>query len=425
MAEIRGEELYGYRKRLADALVNIEKAKDITPRNKEAIRRFADHCTAEGLSLPRSIKYVYTLRTLAQLLEKDFDGADKADIEGRMSAIERHPKGYSAWTKKDFRVCTKKFYKWLRDTGDDFPPEVAWIKTSIRRDRKKMPDELLTEEDVKKLVDAASTSRDKALIFTLYESGARIGELAAARIKHFSPGERCSSLILIGKTGMRRVIIHYADPYIRRWLNEHPRGDDPNAPLWTKSNGKPLSYPTVAGLIRRITLRSGIKKNVHAHLFRHSRATFLAKFLTEAQMSMYFGWQMGTKMTAVYVHMAGRDVDDTIMGIYGIKPPPEEENGGTSPLDSSRVCPRCEERNPGDARFCFRCGLALEMKAAFESEQDLKKLEAIFKLVRENPQLQDLLEGAARKDAVLPAAREREMVDEVLGHGQVPDEGEA
>ncbi|MBC8462781.1 hypothetical protein H8D76_00320, partial [Candidatus Bathyarchaeota archaeon] len=47
MAEIRGEELYGYRKRLADALVNIEKAKDITPRNKEAIRRFADHCTAE------------------------------------------------------------------------------------------------------------------------------------------------------------------------------------------------------------------------------------------------------------------------------------------------------------------------------------------------------------------------------------------
>ena len=362
----RGEQLYGYAGRLEDALANLEKAKDVSERNKKVILRFADHCTAEGLSLARTVKYVYTLKTLAQILAMDFEAADKADIEALMGKIERHPRGYSEWTKKDFRVCTKKFYKWLRGTGDDFPEEVRWIKTSIRKDRKKIPEELLTEEDVMQLVNTATNQRDKALLITLYESGARIGELAEAKIRQFVPDQHGAALILIGKTGMRRVRLLAADPYLRAWLNMHPRRDDPNAPMWVKNTGKPMTYSTVAGLIRRITKRSGIKKNVHAHLFRHSRATFLANHLTEAQLAAYFGWEQGTKMTATYVHLAGRDIDAAILGVYGIKVEEEEGKNGKSHLPAPLKCLRCGERNPEGGSFCSKCGMALNFKSALD-----------------------------------------------------------
>ncbi len=387
---VRGEQLYGYTGRLQDALSTLERAKDVSKKNKATILRFADFCTAEGLSLPRTIKYIFTLRTLAQLLEKDFDAADKDDIMALMGRIERHPKGYSEWTKKDFRVCVKKFYKWLRGTGDDFPPEVRWIKTSIRHDRKRLPEDLLTEEDIKRLVDTASTQRDKAIIFTLYESGARIGELAEAKIRHFVTDEHGSVLTLDGKTGMRRVRLFASDPYLRAWLNIHPHRDDPDAPIWVKNNGKPLTYSTIAGLIRRITLHSGIKKNVHPHLFRHSRATFLANHLTEAQLAAYFGWQQGTKMTATYVHLAGRDVDGAILGIYGIKLEDEEEGkNGKSHLPVPVECPRCRETNPEDASFCSKCGMALSLKAAVELESKREKLEEAEARAVESMPMQD------------------------------------
>jgi len=395
----RGEQLYGYAGRLEDALSTLEKAEEISARNKKVIKRFADHCTAEGLSLARTVKYVFTLKTLAQNLAMDFEAAKKADIEMLMGKIERHPRGYSEWTKKDFRVCLKKFYKWLRDTGDDFPEEVKWIKTSIRKDRKKIPEELLTEEDVMKLVDAATNQRDKALIITLYESGARIGELAEAKIRQFVSDQHGAALILIGKTGMRRVRLLAADPYLRAWLNLHPRRDDPKAPIWVKNNGEPMTYSTVAGLIRRITKRSGIKKNVHAHLFRHSRATFLANHLTEAQLAQYFGWEQGTKMTATYVHLAGRDVDSAILGVYGIKVEDEEEGkNGKSHLPAPIDCPRCDERNPEDARFCSRCGMALSLTVAMELDTRREDFDnALEKLLQIDGAVEGLLKGAKDK----------------------------
>jgi len=365
----RGEQLYGYTGRLEDALAILKKAKDVSERNKKAILKFSNHCTAEGLSLARTVKYVYTLRTLAQILGKDFDEADKDDIEELMAKIERHERCYSEWTKKDFRVCIKKFYKWLKGTGDESPEEVRWIKTTIPKDRKKIPEVLLTEEDIKLLVDTASSHRDKALIMTLYESGARIGELAEAKIRQFSTDRYGASLILIGKTGMRRVRLIASGPYLSTWINVHPRRDEPTAPLWVKNNGEPMSYSTVAGLIRRITKRSGLKKHVHAHLFRHSRATFLANHLTEAQLAQYFGWEQGTKMAATYVHLAGRDLDGTILGLSGIKVEEEDEGkNDKSHLPVPVECPRCGERNPEGAIYCMRCTMALDVKTALTTD---------------------------------------------------------
>ena len=408
---IRGQELYDFKQRLSSALSNLRADRDVSRKNKQDIERFHQHCICEGLSMPRAVKYVVTLNTLARMLGRDLEAATREDIERLVVAIETSEKGYSEWTKKDFKVCLKKFYRWLRGTEKGFPPEVAWLSTSVRYDRRRMPDELLTEEDITQLVKAAPTPRDKALLFTLYESGTRIGELASVRIKHWTCDDHGSIMVVDGKTGMRRIRLIAADPYLRAWLNEHPRCDDPEAPLWVKSNGDAISYSTIAGMIRRVVKKSGIRKHVHAHLFRHSRATFLSKHLTEAQMAHFFGWVQGTKMAAVYVHLGGRDLDDALFGLYGIK---EKEQDAVSRRPIK--CPRCSEQNRHGTRFCGRCGLVLDMEAAMEVEertqqkvQEKSKMSAdVFSRLLDDPEVEELMR---RKMEALKLSNEMQGTD--------------
>ncbi len=86
---------------------------------------------------------------------------------------------YSPWTKHDYKVALKRFYRWLKDGGEEYPEEVKWIRTTLTARDELLPEELLMEEEVMRLVDACDNPRDKAFIMTLYESGARIGELGS------------------------------------------------------------------------------------------------------------------------------------------------------------------------------------------------------------------------------------------------------
>jgi hypothetical protein len=101
---------------------------------------------------------------------------------------------------------------------------------------------------------------------------------------------------------------------------------DPESWLWiTKYNRKSreryslMDGQSIRKLLEKISRKAGISKRVYPHLLRHSRATHLASFLTEAQMKEFFGWTQSSKMAATYVHLSGRDVDNALLKIYGLK----------------------------------------------------------------------------------------------------------
>lgn len=90
----------------------------------------------------------------------------------------------------------------------------------------------MTEDEVKRLASVAKTSRNRALVLVLYESGCRIGEVLSLRIRNVEFDNHGAVLIVTGKTGMRRVRVIMSSPSIADWLNVHPRRDDPDFPLW-------------------------------------------------------------------------------------------------------------------------------------------------------------------------------------------------
>ena len=70
---------------------------------------------------------------------------------------------YSDWTKKDYKVSLKKFWKWLKGK-DNYPKEVAWIKTGMKNGNTKLPEELLTRDDIEKLINSTSQAMKEFIL---------------------------------------------------------------------------------------------------------------------------------------------------------------------------------------------------------------------------------------------------------------------
>jgi site-specific recombinase XerD/ribosomal protein S27AE len=379
-------DIHEYGRRVERAKALLARSNPISRQNQKLISDFLRHCEANGLSKGRIAKYAINLRQIAEWLGKDFDKATKGDIENLMHRVETSD--YSPATRVDYRVIIKSFHRWLKGSDEEYPPEVKWIKTTLKQKDKLLPRELPTEEEIKRLVESADNPRDRAFIMVLYESGGRIGEVGSLRIKDIEFKKDYASIILKGKTGSRRIPIIASVPYLSLWIEHHPDKSNPRAPLWTKfSDGKAMTYPALAKVLKVAAERSGLKKRVSPHKLRHARATFLASKFTEAQMNAYFGWRQGSEMPGTYVHLSGRDLDDAVLGIYGLKERKEKKPVEMAPKE----CPRCGNSNPATGRFCSRCGMALDLEAVVELERKRREADELMSKLLEDPEVRELL----------------------------------
>jgi len=97
-------------------------------------------------------------------------------------------------------------------------------------------------------------------------------------------------IVVNGKTGPRRVKAVWSVSYLKDWIEDHPGKDNLEAPLWFNyaKKGKvlkPMRYEAIRMRLIKISKKTGINKKIHPHLFRHSRCTYMANYLTESQMN--------------------------------------------------------------------------------------------------------------------------------------------
>jgi len=384
--------VYNYERRLRNVLERVRRS-PIGEEDKTSILEFYEDCLAQGLSTARIIKYLDTLERIARSLGKSFKDTTREDIAEFVRKIEASD--YSEWTKHDYKLILKIFYKWLKKT-EDYPEEVRWIRTKVKNNNK-LPEELLTEEEIKRLVDAANNLRDKALILVLYESGCRIGEILCLEIKHVHFDNYGARLTVDGKTGMRSVRVIASAPKLAQWIDNHPLRGNPEAPLWVslgvKNREKALSYGAAKTAIKDLARKVGIRKRVYPHLFRHSRATHLATHLTEAQMKQHFGWVQDSKMAGTYVHLSGRDIDNALLKLNGIAVEKEDEKEEFTVV----ICPRCETKNSPTSKFCTKCGYCFDLRTAMQLDEVRSKADKLMTELVNKPEVLDVLVEAMAK----------------------------
>ena len=147
--------------------------------------------------------------------------------------------------------------------------------------RRRFPPEILTDDEVCRLLDACSTQpagiRNRALIAVLYRAGLRINEALSLWPKDVDI-EAGSIRVLNGKGGRARTvgIDPAAGAVVDRWLVVRTElGMNGTHPIFCTLGGGRMTDAYIRVLLPRLARKAGIEKRVHAHGLRHTHAAQL------------------------------------------------------------------------------------------------------------------------------------------------------
>ena len=390
-------DIHNMRRRYGNSVRNLLDHQRIPQASKEKILRFLEHCQAQDLSLARRLFYLQRLTIIAATLgRKSLPDADRADLERILSEISsrrgRSGQSLGAWTKRGYKIAARVFWRWLKgcQEGED-PSETAWIKIKRTKDVKTLPEDLLTKDDVLRMLRVAEHPMHKAMLIVGHDLAGRPNEWFTMRLKDIEFDEYSAIVRVRGKNGTRRVRLVLATVSLRQWLELHPCRETSDAPLWVclegEHAGEALGYDRARKLIQQLADKAGVKKHVNPYQFRHSTITALATELTEAEMCEIFGWTQGSRMPRVYVHLSGRDVDQKILRIHGVIKESQVEKRTLE----RRKCQRCGTENPPEGHFCTVCAAPLDARTAFELERHREAADEAMNMLIQDAEVQKLL----------------------------------
>ncbi len=343
-------DLYNRQKTLANWIKRVNE--DLIDADKADVLKLIEHMQDREKSILWIVRCIVNLLSIRRQLGKSFRDATKDDIRLFLKWMEQ--KGYKASTNEKFRQVLKLFYKIIYGNNEYYPEQVKWFSSKLGKEKTGKETsmdmaEYLEENEIQRIVEVACTTQKKAFLACMYESGARPEEflrLTNADIRIDSNG---AVLMLRGKTGERRVRIISFAKLLQQWIEVHPLRSQNYYPIWiseaTNFKNNALGLRGAEKVIEEVLPGAGLT-NKHARLYilRHSRATHLAKHLTEAQMCVFFGWVQGTQVVRRYIHLSGKDVDNVLLAINEGDKARVTEEYQLKPIK----CTRCSEAiSPG------------------------------------------------------------------------------
>lgn len=335
---------------------------------------FANDAYKRDVKDVRIRKYLSILSIARKMSGKDLFGITR-NIKslGDFCVLVNTEKLHQPETKRSLKLIVGALFCFIHYKERSLKYAPAEVKRMLehrfKAADKRLARPILTRDNIRELTQCAKSTQDKALLWVIFESGMRIGELIQLKRSDFTQFEEGYSVrVPGGKTGERMSMINEGANYVSAWLAEHPiSGKD--APFWYAPNRSVL---TGAGLSRRICMvrdalnakrkKKGVlqlERDVNPHNFRHSRASELGgePGMTEAILCRYFGWEIGSDMPRTYLHLTDAQVKKAILATYGRAKPEEKK-----PIETSWTCTRCKEEVPLAQNFCGRCGTSQEGK---------------------------------------------------------------
>lgn len=287
---------------------------------------FRDYLKVErGLSDNSIHAYVTDLNKLVQFLRdkgKD-NGPDKvvlADLKEMMEEISNN--GISPRTQARVISGIKSFYKYLLiEEKVDRDPTALLEAPKVGR---KLP-VILTVEEIDTIINAIDTKksegqRNKAILETLYSCGLRVSELIDLKISNlfFESGfvkiegkGNKERLVPISTKAIKEINLYLSE--YRRNLKIHPADEDV---LFLNRRGKKLSRVMIFTIIKNLTKKVGLEKNISPHTFRHSFATHLIDGGANLRAVQEMLGHESIITTEIYTHLDKEYLKNTIIQFH-------------------------------------------------------------------------------------------------------------
>lgn len=192
----------------------------------------------------------------------------------------------------------KRFF--LSVTDREFNPN--HIPRPVKR--KTLP-KTLDRESVTKLLKLNLFIKHKCILYLLYATGMRCGELINLKVEDISLD---NSLIVVknGKGGKDRIV--FLPDQLKDLLVEYFRRKKPHIYVLEGQNGGKYSASSVQRVVGKASRMAGIDKHVTPHMLRHSFATHLHDSGIDIRNIQVLLGHSSTKTTEIYTYISKRDI---------------------------------------------------------------------------------------------------------------------
>ena len=213
----------------------------------------------------------------------------------------------------------RSFYKYLiiEEEIDYNPSELL----ETPKTGKKLP-EFLTVDEVNQLVKEINRSkpegeRNLAILEVLYGCGLRVSELIELKlseiywkegfIRIIGKGNK-ERLVPLGKTATKHLKIYINEIRVHNKVNEESKDH-----VFLNKNGGKISRVMIFKIIKALTLKAGIKKNISPHTLRHSFATHLVEGGADLRAVQEMLGHQSITTTEIYTHLDRSYLKQTIL----------------------------------------------------------------------------------------------------------------
>lgn len=175
--------------------------------------------------------------------------------------------------------------------------------TNVKMPKKdsKLP-EVLTKEEVKKIIESADNQKSRLIISLLYSTGLRVSELVNLKVEDVNFAEK-SGWVRHGKGAKDRLFV--LSENLANEVQEYLKGKE-NKFIFSKE--EPLTTRNIQKIIKGTKNRAGISKRVTPHTLRHSFATHLLEQGTDIRLIQTLLGHSSISTTSIYTHISTEQI---------------------------------------------------------------------------------------------------------------------
>ena len=255
--------------------------------------KFANYLTLNRLAQKTQEAYLNSVAGLAKHYNQSPEQLTNEQIQQYLVYLIRHRK--LSWSSCNVNFsglhCFYKRFLNRPQTEFHIPP---------RPRQKKLP-EILSQQEVIKLIDAADDVCHRALLMTTYGSGLRVSETVHLKPHHIESNRmlvrieqakgRKDRYTLLSQKALDELRLYWKLRRPEKWL------------FYGRNKAQPMHVTTAQKIYYRTQKAAGITKGKGIHTLRHCFATHLLEQGVDVYLIKRFLGHLSIQTTLVYLHL--------------------------------------------------------------------------------------------------------------------------
>lgn len=263
---------------------------------KEVLEKIRVELQIQGKSKLTQKAYCYYNEKFLDFIKKESDNIGEDDIKSYFAYLMSEMK-YDPGSVALAKSALTFFY-------DSILKKKITLDIKTPKKQRKIPD-VLTKEEVKRLIENSGKIKNKLLIEFMYSSGLRVSEVSKLKLGDLNIEER-TGLLKKGKGGKDRFFI--LSNKLVDDLKEYIQDKKDSEFIFLGSDDNHIGIRAIQRMLKRVAAKSNIRKKVYCHLLRHAFATHLLEDGTDIRKIQILLNHSNLQTTAWYTQVSKKEL---------------------------------------------------------------------------------------------------------------------